>query len=55
MAKETTTGGVGKTEKPAVKTGKTPETTRVTSDTVRRLERAGSWESAKIAREYVKP
>jgi hypothetical protein len=40
---------------PVVKTGKTHTTTRVTSETVQRLERAGSWESAKIAREFVKP
>jgi hypothetical protein len=36
-----------------VKSGKT-STVNVTPDTVRRLERAGSSESAKIARDYVK-
>jgi len=38
---------------PVVKTGKTEPVT-ITVDTVRTLERAGSSESAKIARDYVK-
>jgi hypothetical protein len=38
---------------PVVKSGKTTTVT-VTTDTVRQLERAGSSESAKIARDYLK-
>ena len=38
-------------KKTVVETGKT-KTSPVTKDVVHRLERAGSWESARIAREY---
>jgi hypothetical protein len=49
--KQGTVGGNGAS--PVVKSGKTSPVT-VTTETVQRLERAGSSESAKIAREYVK-
>lgn len=50
--KQSNSGGNGAS--PVVKSGKT-STVTVTTDTVRRLERAGSSESAKIAREFIKP
>jgi hypothetical protein len=45
-------GGSG-ARKTVVDTGKTTASP-VTTDVVRRLQRAGSWESARIAREYSK-
>ena len=43
----------GNGSSPVVKSGKTATVT-VTTETIRRLERAGSSESAKIARDYLK-
>lgn len=43
----------GNDRSPVVKSGKTGKDNKVTNATVQRLERAGSSESAKIARHYV--
>jgi hypothetical protein len=48
------TGGSGNGSSPVVKSGKA-RTAPVTGATVKRLERAGSSESAKIARELAQP